>query len=70
MAEEHNRIGGLGSAVLEALRSAPHAPVELVGIADCFGLSAACYDEILNHFGLTAPAVADAALRMLEGGRK
>ena len=40
------------------------------GIADCFGLSAACYDEILNHFGLTAPAVADAALRMLEGGRK
>jgi transketolase len=70
VAEEHNRIGGLGSAVLEALRSAPHAPVELVGIADCFGQSAACYDEILNHFGLTALAVADAALRMLEGGRK
>jgi transketolase C-terminal domain/subunit len=41
-----------------------------VGIADCFGQSAACYDEILNHFGLTALAVADAALRMLEGGRK
>jgi transketolase len=69
VAEEHNRIGGLGSAVLEALRSVPHAPVELVGIADCFGLSAACYDEILDHFGLTALAVAEAALRMLDGRR-
>jgi transketolase len=69
VAEEHNRIGGLGSAVLEALRSVPHAPVELVGIADCFGRSAACYDEILSHFGLTAEAVADAALRMLDGRR-
>ena len=66
VAEEHNRIGGLGSAVLEALRATPHPPVELVGIEDCFGLSAACYDEILNHFGLTAQAVADAALRLLQ----
>jgi transketolase len=65
VAEEHNRIGGLGSAVLEGLRSIPHVPVELVGIEDCFGLSAACYDEILSHFGLTAQAVADAALRGL-----
>jgi transketolase len=67
VAEEHNRIGGLGSAVLEALRTVPHPPVELVGIADCFGLSAACYDEILTHFGLTAQAVAGAASRILEG---
>ncbi len=55
VAEEHNVIGGLGSAVLEALRPAPHAPVEFVGIEDCFGQSAACYDEILSHFGLTGP---------------
>lgn len=70
VAEEHNRIGGLGSAVLEALRATPHPPVELVGIEDCFGLSAACYDEILNHFGLTAQAVAAAAARMLDGSSK
>ncbi|MGE5255513.1 MAG: transketolase family protein [Hyphomicrobiales bacterium] len=70
VAEEHNRIGGLGSTVLEALRTTPHPPVELIGIEDCFGLSAACYDEILMHFGLTAQAVADAAMRILQGGRK
>jgi transketolase len=66
VAEEHNRIGGLGSAVLEALRAVPHAPVEIVGIADCFGLSAACYEDILGHFGLTAEAVTEAALTLLE----
>jgi transketolase len=66
--EEHSVIGGLGSAVLEALRRTPHAPVELVGIKDSFGLSAASYDEILEHFGLTAPAIAGAATRLL-GGR-
>jgi transketolase len=70
VAEEHNRIGGLGSAVLEALRATPHPPVELVGIEDCFGLSAACYDEILNHFGLTAQAVAAAAMRILNGSSR
>jgi transketolase len=68
VAEEHNLIGGLGSAVLEALRSTPHAPVELVGIRDCFGLSATCYDEILLHFGLTAEAVAGAVLSLLDKG--
>jgi len=68
VAEEHNLIGGLGSAVLEALRAIPHPPVELVAIEDCFGLSAACYDEILTHFGLTAQAVADAAMRILKQG--
>ncbi|MCG6534675.1 MAG: hypothetical protein L7F78_08310 [Syntrophales bacterium LBB04] len=31
VSEEHNIVGGLGSAVLEALRAVPHAPVELVG---------------------------------------
>ncbi len=66
VSEEHNLIGGLGSAVLEALRAVPHAPVEIVGIRDCFGQSAACYDEILVRYGLTAEAVADAALGLLE----
>ena len=30
-AEEHSVIGGLGSAVVEALRGVAHAPVEFVG---------------------------------------
>ena len=65
VSEEHNIVGGLGGAVLEALRSVPHAPVELVGIKDCFGMSAASYDEILVRFGLTAPAIAGAAMELL-----
>jgi len=68
VAEEHNVIGGLGSAVLETLRAVRHAPVELVGLEDCFGQSAACYDDILAHYGLTAEAVAGRALTLLQKG--
>ena len=65
VSEEHNIVGGLGGAVLEALRAVPHAPVEFVGIEDCFGMSASCYDEILVRFGLTASAIAGAAMDLL-----
>ncbi|HSV92276.1 MAG TPA: transketolase C-terminal domain-containing protein, partial [Desulfobacterales bacterium] len=56
-AEEHSIIGGLGSAVLEALRLERRAPLEMVGVQDRFGLSAADYDGLLAHFGLTAAAI-------------
>jgi transketolase len=66
-AEEHTVIGGLGSAVVEALRRVRHAPVEFIGIRDSFGLSAESYDALLAHFGLTAEAIASAVLEILEG---
>jgi transketolase len=66
-AEEHTIIGGLGSAVLEALRGVRHAPVELIGIRDSFGCSAENYDALLAHFGLTAEAIASAVQGILEG---
>jgi transketolase len=66
-AEEHTIIGGLGSAVLEALCGVPHAPVELIGIHDSFGCSAENYDALLEHFGLTAEAIASAVQQILEG---
>ncbi len=66
-AEEHTVIGGLGSAVLEALRGVRHAPVEMIGIHDSFGLSAESYDALLEHFGLTAEAIASAVRKLLEG---
>ena len=65
VSEEHNTAGGLGGAVLEALRAVPRPPVELVGIADCFGMSASCYDELLARFGLTASAISGAAMDLL-----
>jgi len=64
-AEEANIIGGLGSAVVEALRGVRHAPLEFIGVQDSFGLSAENYEILLRHFGLTAAAVADAVKRLL-----
>jgi transketolase len=64
-AEEHSIIGGLGSAVLEALRRERHAPVETVGIQDRFGLSSADYEGLLAFYGLTAAAIEGAARDLL-----
>ncbi len=64
-AEEHNIAGGVGSAVVEALRGVRHAPVEFVGVQDSFGRSAESYEALLRHFGLTADAVIDAVERLL-----
>ena len=69
-AEEHSVIGGLGSAVVEALRGVAHAPVEFVGIPDSFGISAEGYDDLLAHFGLTSDAVANAVRTLLKGRKK
>jgi transketolase len=69
-AEEHTVIGGLGSAVVEALRGVAHAPVEFVGVPDCFGISAARYDDLLAHFGLTSEAVSKAVRTLLKGRKK
>lgn len=65
-AEEHSVIGGLGSAILEALRLERTAPLEMVGIQDRFGTSAKSYEEILNHYGLTAKTIEAAVLTALE----
>ncbi|MFP5204922.1 MAG: transketolase family protein, partial [Acidobacteriota bacterium] len=66
-AEEHSIVGGLGSAVVEALRGVAHAPVEFVGIPDSFGLSAENYNDLLARFGLTSDAVASAVRALLWG---
>ena len=66
-AEEHSVIGGLGSAVVEALRGVAHAPVEFVGIPDSFGVSAEGYDVLLAHFGLTSSAVSRTVKELLRG---
>ncbi len=60
-AEEGTVVGGLGGAVLEALRRERHAPLEMVGIPDRFGTSARSYDELLQAYGLTSEAIETAA---------
>jgi transketolase len=65
VAEEASVIGGLGAAVVEALRGVRHAPVEFVGVRDSFGASAENYEILLRHYGLTAAAVAEAIQKLL-----
>jgi len=50
--EEHSIIGGLGSAVCEALAEHCPVPVERLGVADQFGQSGTA-EELLEHYGLT-----------------
>jgi transketolase len=69
-AEEHSIIGGIGSAVVEALRGVSHAPVEFVGIPDTFGISAEGYDELLTHFKLTSDEIARTVKMLLKGKEK
>lgn len=65
-AEEHNIIGGLGSAISEALRRERNIPVEFVGINDRFGTSAQDYDILLEKYGLTPGAIIDAVNAVIE----
>ncbi|MDR1775137.1 MAG: transketolase family protein [Actinomycetes bacterium] len=58
--EEHNVLGGMGSAVSEVLSELCPVPTRRVGVADCFGTSGKP-DELLAHFGLDKHAIAQAA---------
>lgn len=59
-AEEHSIIGGLGSAVAEALADSHPAPLERVGTMDTFGESGKPA-ELMAKYGLTAEHIADSA---------
>lgn len=63
-AEEHSVIGGLGSAVQEALVGRLLLPSAILGIRDRFGTSAYNWQELLAYYGLTAAAIADAVSRL------
>ena len=63
-AEEHNVIGGLGSAVARTLARHCPVPMEQVGIEDRFGQSGP-WQALLEEYGLTAEAVAAAAKRAI-----
>lgn len=58
-AEEHNVIGGLGSAVAEVLcESGKPVPMLRVGVEDTFGRSGPAL-ELLDLYGLTAPHIVE-----------
>jgi transketolase len=65
-AEEHNIIGGLGSAVAETLAEGCPASLERVGIHDKFCPTGRDLDKLMNACGLSVAEVVAAAKRVLE----
>jgi len=63
-AENHNIIGGLGSAVAEASAQAYPVPVEMVGIKDSFG-QVGTEEFLRNEYNLTAGEIISAAKRAI-----
>ena len=66
--EEHQRSGGLGSAVAEVVSEQHPCRVTRLGMNDRFGESGPG-DVLLEHFGLTAPHIAAAATRLVESAK-
>ena len=58
--EEHQVMGGMGSAVVEVLAENCHMPVQIVGIMDSFGESGEP-NELMQKYGLTPEHVISAA---------
>jgi transketolase len=65
-AEEHNIIGGLGSAVAETLIEGCPAPLERVGIHDKFCPTGRDLDKLMDACGLSVVEVVAAAKRVLK----
>jgi transketolase len=62
--EEHNVIGGLGSAVSEFLSENHPVPVLKLGMKDVFGKSGT-WSALLDYFGLRAKNVAELAIKSI-----
>ncbi len=62
-AEEHTIVGGLGSAIAQAL-SKECKPIEFVGVKDTFGCSGHNYEEVMEYHGLTTGEIVKAIERI------
>jgi len=63
-AEEHRVAGGLGDAIREAAAEQHPVPVFALGMEDEFGVSGTA-DACMEHFGLTAAGILEAAREAL-----
>jgi transketolase len=64
-AEEHQVMGGMGSAVLEILAQNYPVPVKMVGIMDRFGESGDP-DTLMKAFGLKSDNIVEAVKNVLK----
>ncbi len=63
--EEHQMIGGMGSAVAECLAKWLPTPQEFIGVEDKFGQSGT-QDELVAHYGMDEKAIESAVMKVLE----
>jgi transketolase len=63
--EEHQTMGGLGSAIAEVVVQGHNVPMEFVGVRDSFGESAKDYKELWKKFGLTKENIIEAVKRVI-----
>ena len=63
-AEDHQVMGGMGSAVCEVLSKNHPVPIEMIGVLDRFGESGKP-DELMEVFGLTAKYIKEAVKKVL-----
>ncbi|MEK7481288.1 MAG: glycosyltransferase [Patescibacteria group bacterium] len=64
--EEHNVIGGLGSAVAEVLAESPHHPqFKRMGVPDVFGVRIGSQEYMRNQMGISKEHIVETALALL-----
>jgi transketolase len=63
--EEHQVMGGLGSAVSEVVAQGHNVPMEFVGVRDTFGESAKTYQELWKKHGLTKENIIEAVKKVI-----
>jgi transketolase len=62
--EEHQTMGGCGSAVVEVLAEECPVPVEMVGMPNCFGESGEP-DELIEKYGMDIQSVVRAVRKVV-----
>lgn len=67
-AEEHQIMGGFGSAVAEVVVKNHPVPMDFVGMMDRFGESGKP-EELMEKYGLTANSIKGKALRLIQATR-
>jgi len=64
-AEEHNFLGGLGSAVAELVSAECPVKIRMVGVRDVFGESGEA-EQLMRKYGLTERDIFDAAMDLVK----
>jgi transketolase len=64
-AEDHNMIGGLGSAVCEVVTDCCPTRVKRVGLRDIFASSGRDHQKLLMHYGIDVESIVKASAELV-----